>query len=259
MPRLDVRRTYADGYNLLKQDLDAFVDDIETFVNLTRLNDDNFQAASIATAKLIDGSITNAKLANGAVTTVKIADGAVTAAKIAAGTVEAADIDSSAITAAKVATGVITAAKIAASTVTNIKFATNYALSSDISNSHSATTLTSVGSVTITTTSNRPVLVYLAPVSSNAYTYLRSSSYLGDMYFSLSKTTSGVTTYYKDVLTVTPPQRASLNVVNVKSTPGLAFIDRTQTAGTHTYTLYTCLGLGAGTAQTVGRLCAVEL
>ena len=97
MAQLDVRREYADGEILLASDLDAFLNDIETFLNVIKLNDDNIQDGGInAATKLADSSVTTSKLANGAVTTNKIADGAVTTAKIADGAVTTAKISDAA-------------------------------------------------------------------------------------------------------------------------------------------------------------------
>lgn len=116
MAQLDVRREYADGEILLASDLDAFLNDIETFLNVIKLNDDNIQDGGInAATKLADASVTTNKLANGAVTTNKIADDAVTTAKIA----------DSAVTTAKIADGAVTTAKIADATVTAAKISAN--------------------------------------------------------------------------------------------------------------------------------------
>jgi microcystin-dependent protein len=83
MPSLDARRTYTDGQILFAADLDAVVDDIETILNVTKLNDDNIQNNGItASAKLVDASISEGKLASSAVTATKIADNAVITAKL---------------------------------------------------------------------------------------------------------------------------------------------------------------------------------
>ncbi len=47
MATLNVRREYADGDILLESDLDAFLDDIETFLNVTKIDDDNIQDLGI--------------------------------------------------------------------------------------------------------------------------------------------------------------------------------------------------------------------
>lgn len=94
MGTLDARRTYIDGSILFAADLDAIIDDIETFVNTTKLNDDNLQDQGITgSAKLIDASVTAGKLASNAITTTKIADANVTTPKIADEAVTRAKID----------------------------------------------------------------------------------------------------------------------------------------------------------------------
>ncbi len=115
MPALDARRTYADGSILFESDLDAVVDDIETLLNTTLLDDDNIQDQGItASTKLVDASISSGKIATSAITTAKIADDAVTAAKVADGAIDAA---------AKLASDVVTTAKILDANVTTAKIA----------------------------------------------------------------------------------------------------------------------------------------
>lgn len=98
MPTLTITKSYADTQVLTEADLDNIKDDIESFLNVTGLDDDNLQNAGItASSKLVDGSITAAKIGTSAVTTAKINDDAVTTAKIA----------DSAVTAAKLATAAI--------------------------------------------------------------------------------------------------------------------------------------------------------
>ncbi len=157
MPQLDARREYADGTILFAADLDAIIDDIETLLNSTKLNDDNIQDGGITgSTKLVDGSVSAGKLATNAVTTVKIEDDAVTAAKVADGAIDlAAKLGSSvvttikindlavttaklddlsvtagkigalAVTTAKIDDLAVTAAKIAATTITGAKLATD--------------------------------------------------------------------------------------------------------------------------------------
>lgn len=99
MATLTITKQWADGDILLSADLDFIKNDTETFINDTKLNDDNIQNVGItASSKLIDSSISTAKIANSAVTTIKIADGAVTTVKI---------LDAN-VTAAKLAADVIT-------------------------------------------------------------------------------------------------------------------------------------------------------
>lgn len=83
MGTLSITKHWLNGQILLESDLDYIKNDTETFLNVTKLDDDNIQDAGItASSKLVDGSISSAKIAASAVTTAKIADGAVTTAKI---------------------------------------------------------------------------------------------------------------------------------------------------------------------------------
>jgi microcystin-dependent protein len=85
MSQIDIRRTYADTVTLFAADLDAILDDVESFLNSTKLNDDNIQDAGItASTKIIDSTITTAKIATNAITTVKITDANVTRLKLEA-------------------------------------------------------------------------------------------------------------------------------------------------------------------------------
>lgn len=107
MATLDVDRPYSDGNPLTEAMLDDFLDDIETFINTTKINDDNIQTAGItASTKLVDGSINAAKIASDAVTTAKILDANVTAAKLASDAVTTVKILDANVTVAKLAAAV---------------------------------------------------------------------------------------------------------------------------------------------------------
>ena len=124
MSQIDIRREYADGDVLLASDLDAIVDDVETFINTTKLNDDNIQNSGItASDKLIDASISTAKLASSSVTAVKIASDAVTTAKILDANVTAAKLATDSVTTAKILDANVTTAKINDGAVTTAKLA----------------------------------------------------------------------------------------------------------------------------------------
>jgi hypothetical protein len=106
MATLSITKAWADGEVLLEADLDNIKDDVETFLNTTKINDDNIQNAGItASSKLIDASISTAKLANLAITTAKIDDLAVTTGKLAASAVTTAKITDANVTKAKLAAG----------------------------------------------------------------------------------------------------------------------------------------------------------
>lgn len=105
MATIDITRNYADGEVLTEADLDAICDDIEAFLNVTKISDDNIQNNSITgSLKLLTASVTAAKLASDSVTTVKIADANVTEPKLA----------DDAVTTSKIADGAVTSEKLAA-------------------------------------------------------------------------------------------------------------------------------------------------
>lgn len=127
MAQLNVRRSYGANTPLLKQDLDAFIDDIETFINVTRLNNDNFQDDSItASDKILVNTFAGEKFVNGAFTTAKITDANVTTAKIADGAVTTAKILDSNVTTAKIADNAVTLTKIADGSITFDKMSEGY-------------------------------------------------------------------------------------------------------------------------------------
>ncbi len=122
MATLDVTRNYADGEVLTQADLDIFLDDIETFLNITKLNDDNLQNNGITgSTKLLTGSVTAAKLATNSVTTVKIQDGAVTTPKILDAAVTSDKILTDAVITAKILDANVTTSKLADGAVTSVK------------------------------------------------------------------------------------------------------------------------------------------
>jgi microcystin-dependent protein len=115
MATLSITKNWANGDILLESDLDAIKTDVETFVNVTKLNDDNIQNSGItASTKLIDATITTAKLANDAVTAAKLADDSSVDANRAVTTDHIRD---SAITTAKIADSNVTSAKLATSAI----------------------------------------------------------------------------------------------------------------------------------------------
>lgn len=105
MATLSITKNWADGEILLEADLDEIKTDVETFLNTTKINDDNIQTSGItASSKLIDASISTAKLADSAITAAKIASDAVTTAKILDSNVTTAKIADANVTKAKLAT-----------------------------------------------------------------------------------------------------------------------------------------------------------
>lgn len=115
MATLSITKGWANGDILLESDLDAIKTDTETFLNVTKLNDDNIQNSGItASTKLIDATITTAKLANDAVTAAKLADDSSVDANRAVTTDHIRD---SAVTTAKIAATAVTDAKLATSAI----------------------------------------------------------------------------------------------------------------------------------------------
>jgi hypothetical protein len=111
---LAITRNYNDGEVLTEADLDAICDSVETFLNSTKINDDNIQNSGITGSdKLVSQSVTTAKIADLNVTTAKINDLAVTTGKL----------DALAVTAAKLAADAVETAKILDANVTRAKLA----------------------------------------------------------------------------------------------------------------------------------------
>jgi hypothetical protein len=104
MAALTITKTYSDTQVLFEADLDGIKSSLETFVNTTKLNDDNIQDQGITgTDKIAATSVTAAKIAPDTITSSNIAASAVTTAKIAASNITTAKIDTTAVTAAKIA------------------------------------------------------------------------------------------------------------------------------------------------------------
>ncbi len=124
MATIALTRNYADGEIYTQADVDAPYDDIETFINVTKLNDDNIQNNGITgSTKLLTGSVTEGKLASNSVSTVKIVDQAVTEDKIADDAVTTVKILDDAVTTLKIVDDAITTDKILDANVTRAKLA----------------------------------------------------------------------------------------------------------------------------------------
>lgn len=169
MALLTVTKNYQDGDVLLEADLDAMKSSIETFVNVTRLNDDNLQDDGITGSdKLVDASVSQAKLASNSVATAKIVDSAVTTAKILDSNVTTAKIADSNVTTAKIADSNITTAKIADANVTAVKLATGSVTEDKLGSG--AVTETKIGSNAVTTAKIADGNVTTAKLASGAVT-----------------------------------------------------------------------------------------
>ena len=180
MASLNTRKLYAAFTIPTGSQFDAFLDDIESFLNSTKLNDDNIQDNGItASDKLIDETVTAAKIANAAVTAVKLASDSVQTAKIVNGAVTVDKLASNSVTTAKIGDSQVTTAQIATNAVTMAKLETRTTGTGvggiSLSSSSGTTTTTSSSSLlsaSITTT-GRPVFVGLIPDGSanEAYIY----------------------------------------------------------------------------------------
>jgi len=132
MPVLSISKTFQDGDVLFEVDLDNIRNDLETFINSTKLNDDNIQDAGItASSKFVDNSLTTGKIASGAVTAAKIASDSVSTTKIADSNVTTAKILDSNVTTPKIADGAVTTAKINDGAVTYAKKSMTTAVTSN--------------------------------------------------------------------------------------------------------------------------------
>lgn len=189
MPTLTITKTYQDGQVLNESDLDNIKDDVEAFLNTTKIDNDNIQADGILPTnldstvtdgvtltrdgstkklKIKDAGVDTTQLATDAITTVKITDGNVTTAKIADSNITAAKIASSAVTTAKINSAAVTTAKIADDNVTQAKLA---AMGSalDISSSSgtfstSSASFTAVTNLSVSVTTNgRPAVILIQP------------------------------------------------------------------------------------------------
>jgi hypothetical protein len=153
MPTLNITQTYADGDTLFESDLDNIVDDIETFLNITKLDSTNIQDGGIdASVKLLDASVTASKIASNAITTAKINDLAVTTAKINDSAVTTAKINDSAVTTAKINNLAVTPAKRSAANISSS--------SSSGAASIAVGPVTDIPNLSVSiTTSGRPVII----------------------------------------------------------------------------------------------------
>lgn len=112
MPTLNISTSYANGSPLTKAQLDEIVDGVETFLNTTKIDQDNIATGGVATASLADNAVTTAKITDSNVTTAKINDLAVTTGKINDLAVTTGKLASSAVTTAKITDANVTADKI---------------------------------------------------------------------------------------------------------------------------------------------------
>ena len=92
MPTLSITKTYDDGTVLTEADLDNIKNDVETFLNTTKLDQDNIQTGGINAGNLATDSVETAKIKDLNVTTAKLANNSVTAVKLGTGIGESSGI-----------------------------------------------------------------------------------------------------------------------------------------------------------------------
>lgn len=127
MATITITKNYDDGTLLEEAELDPFKNNTETFLNNTKINDDNIQNAGVtASTKLQDGSISAAKMGTSSVGESNLASSAVTTITLNDLAVTTAKITDSSVTTAKIADGTVATADFAASSVTYPKTTLNY-------------------------------------------------------------------------------------------------------------------------------------
>jgi hypothetical protein len=237
MSTLTTTRNYGDSTILYASDFDAIILSIETFVNTTKLNDDNIQTSGItASTKLATSAVTTAKLAANAVTTAKLADGAITSTKITDANVTTDKLASETVSTANINDLAVTSAKLAGS-ITRDKLATcNYAFGSSSGTVSSSTGSVLICSVTITTT-GRPVLIGAMGAGDANCTF---------GWYTSSGTSPSSTNYFElkrdsTSLQITQPMLGtdglSFNNVDIPASQ-ICYIDASPGTGSVTYGLY---------------------
>ena len=182
MATLTLTKNYADATILYESDFNDFLNEIETLFNVTKLNDDNINSASLTgTTILKPATVTTALLASNAVTTAKIALNTVVAANINALAVTTAKITDGTLTGSRFSSTAVTAAKIVDGTLVYPKVVSNSATSTPIVTlvtiPYSTSSPTVVGelSKSITTTGNSvEIRVSTASLGGNANTVINA-------------------------------------------------------------------------------------
>jgi hypothetical protein len=161
MATIDITRSYNDTELLVAQDFDNIVDETKTFLNTTRINNDNTQDGGIdASTKLTLGSLSSAKIVDSNVTSTKLAESpdGISAAKINDLAVTTAKINDLAVTTAKINDLAVTQGKlsITSSTFSSSSGSQTIPYSSTISDAN----FVLINNSTIYVTFNsRPVLI----------------------------------------------------------------------------------------------------
>lgn len=222
MPNLSITKTYADNSVLNEADLDNIVQDIETFLNDTKINNVNIQTNGVITANIADSAVTTDKLNNLAVTTAKLADSAVTNAKLATDAVETDNIVDANVTRAKLE-------------------AVGQQESAVVDFSTTSASFTDVGVSETITTSGRPVFLMLSGNNADSTILIDDNNGNGIAQCNIRIRRDGTTTVYQTRLAIL---NANANIVLVVPL-SLVHLD-TPTAGTYTYTVEISNGATAG-------------
>lgn len=281
MSTLDVTRSYADDTVLTEAQLDAFLDDLETFVNTTKLSDSNFQTEGItASTKLVDASVNAALLASNSVGTAQLAANSVTAVKLDAaiagsGLTQGASgelnvsVDDSTLT----TSGGVVAVKDAG--ITNAKRAAK----AGVTGTNTIFTTSDMGvagawrevsgslgisfpvQITISATGGRPWLFFLRSISTSGNTgspsrlQHRNGDNANSTRFALYE--SGAAVAYSGTFLSRADPTVNWSVTWPSSAIQFMFIP---SAGVHTYSLYYLSTTGTLSSTVVGRLgrCALS-
>lgn len=254
MAQLNVRRLYAPETTLTQEQIDAFNDDIETFLNEIGITDDNINDVQIdGDAKFIDGTVTAITINNNAITTAKLADLAVTEAKVADGAVSTVKILDGAVTNDKIAPESITTAKLDDAVINNIDIAPSYAVSGALAANYTSMTdpanledITN-GSVTITT-SGKPVIIGLTADEATAgqfRIYRNAGEVNNQVSFGITiyrdgtkLTTVAQTVSARPFFTTGGSSAGELAITDLYiPNCGMFFVDTDAEAGEHTYTI----------------------
>lgn len=260
MALLDITTSYQNGEALLEADLDAVRTSVTTFINTTKLNDDNFQAnnitgstkllnSSVTTAKIADQAITDSKINNDAVTTVKIVNDAVTTAKIPDLAITTAKLLDNSLLEAKFADASVTPAKradVGEQQSATVNFTTTSAVEVDVTNA----------TVTITTT-GKSVMLYLNKLANTTGMGLSSTTAV-----------AAITEYYlyrdatKIAIFNSAPVPMSVGAGAYVNHPasGITHIDEAPAAGTYTYKVAMSRGAGSAASGVIdSKLVAYEI
>jgi hypothetical protein len=259
MASIDLTRSYNNGEPLLEADLDAIQTDVKTFLNVTKINDDNLQTNSIdAETKIVSSSITTAKIAVGSITTDKIASSAITTAKLNDASVDDAALNALSITTALIATGAVTGAKITAANVTAAKReSVGQQLSSLVNFSTTSGSEVDVTAATASiTTTGKPVMIWLQKSTTTAGAGLSIPVVSADIIYKIYRDASVVATfnlrhYYNG-------STASYGTTGQLINNGLNTIEF-PAAGTYTYKLTAQSSGGLATAIENSYLAVMEL